>query len=108
MIPNDQGSAGQLWLRGDEIEWSDVFQHPLRGPHCEGLSPIFEFARIETVLFSFEGSDPHVPLTDLRKMPARVIVSKVDTSILENCIEKNFHVPNMKSGPPAEGGCNFE
>ena len=32
----------------------------------------------------------------------------VDTSILENCIEKNFHVPNMKSGPPAEGGCNFE
>jgi hypothetical protein len=33
---------------------------------------------------------------------------EVDTSILENCIEKNFHVPNMKSGPPAEGGCNFE
>ena len=32
----------------------------------------------------------------------------VDTSILENCIKKNFHVPNMKSGPPAEGGCNFE
>ena len=41
------------------------FQHPLRGPHCEGLSPMFEFARIETVLFSFEGSDPHVPLPDL-------------------------------------------
>ena len=26
---------------------------------------MFEFARIETVLFSFEGSDPHVPLPDL-------------------------------------------
>jgi len=38
----------------------------------------------------------------------RVSMRLVDTSILENCIEKNFHVPNMKSGPPAEGGCNFE
>jgi hypothetical protein len=35
-------------------------------------------------------------------------VRSIDTSILENCIEKNFHVPNMKSGQPAEGGCNFE
>jgi hypothetical protein len=35
-------------------------------------------------------------------------VRSTGTSILENCIEKNFHVPNMKSGPPAEGGCNFE
>ena len=38
----------------------------------------------------------------------RVCMRLVDTSILENCIKKNFHVPNMKSGPPAEGGCNFE
>ena len=85
------------------------FQHPLRGPHCEGLSPMSEFARIETVLFSFEGSDPHASLSDpFKRMPARVCMRPVDTSILENCIEKNFHVPNMKSGPPAEGGCNFE
>jgi len=41
------------------------FQHPLRGPHSEGLSPMLEFARVETVLFSFEGSDPHVPVPDL-------------------------------------------
>jgi hypothetical protein len=37
-----------------------------------------------------------------------VNVRRVGSSILENCIMKNFHVPNMKSGPPAEGGCNFE
>jgi hypothetical protein len=84
------------------------FQHPLRGPHCEGLSPIREFARVETVLFSFEGSDPHVPLPDLLNDAGTEKREEVDTSILENCIEKNFHVPNMKSGPPAEGGCNFE
>ena len=29
-------------------------------------------------------------------------------SIFENCIVKNIHVPNMKSGPYAEYGCNFE
>ena len=29
-------------------------------------------------------------------------------SILENCIEKNIHVPNMKSGPHDECGCNFD
>ena len=28
--------------------------------------------------------------------------------IFENCIEKNFHVPNMKSGPCEEHGCNFK
>jgi hypothetical protein len=84
------------------------FQHPLRGTHRECLSTMLEFARVETVLFSFEGSDPHVPLPDLHTIPARVCMRLVDTSILENCIEKNFHVPNMKSGPPAEGGCNFE
>jgi hypothetical protein len=28
--------------------------------------------------------------------------------IFENCIEKNFHVPNMKSGPREERGCNFD
>jgi hypothetical protein len=84
------------------------FQHPLRGPHCEGLSPTLEFARVETVLFSFEGSDPHVPCSGSHTMPAPEMREEVDTSILENCIEKNFHVPNMKSGPPAEGGCNFE
>ena len=83
------------------------FQHPLRGTHCECLSINLEFARDETVLFSFEGSDPHVPLPDLDDA-GTAIVRPVDTSILENCIEKNFHVPNMKSGPPAEGGCNFE
>jgi hypothetical protein len=37
------------------------FQHPLRGAHRECLSITLEFARVETVLFSFEGSDPHVP-----------------------------------------------
>jgi hypothetical protein len=63
---------------------------------------------IETVLFSFEGSDPHVPLPDLLNDAGTEKREEVDTSILENCIEKNFHVPNMKSGPPAEGGCNFE
>jgi hypothetical protein len=94
------------------------FQHPLRGPHCEGLSPRTNFvkkfapmlglARVETVLFSFEGSDPHVPLPDLLNDAGTEKREEVDTSILENCIEKNFHVPNMKSGPPAEGGCNFE
>ena len=84
-----------------------MFQHPLRGPHSEGLSLMLEFARVETVLFSFEGSDPHVPFARfIRSGQRRTWV--VDTSILENCIEKNFHVPNMKSGPPAEGGCNFE
>jgi hypothetical protein len=85
-----------------------MFQHPLRGPHSEGLSPMLEFARVETVLFSFEGSDPHVPLPDLLNDAGTEKREEVDTSILENCIEKNFHVPNMKSGPPAEGGCNFE
>jgi hypothetical protein len=84
-----------------------MFQHPLRGPHSEGLSPVLEFARVETVLFSFEGSDPHVPFAGFIRSRQR-IAWEVDTSILENCIEKNFHVPNMKSGPPAEGGCNFE
>jgi len=69
---------------------------------------MLEFARVETVLFSFEGSDPHVPLPDLSNDAGTGIREEVDTSILENCIEKNFHVPNMKSGPPAEGGCNFE
>jgi len=93
------------------------FKHPLRGPHCEGLSrrtnfvqkfaPMLEFARVETVLFSFEGSDPHVPFAGFIRSRQRM-AWEVDTSILENCIEKNFHVPNMKSGPPAEGGCNFE
>ena len=24
---------------------------------------------------------------------------RVDTSFFENCIEKNFHVPNMRAGP---------
>ena len=85
-----------------------MFQHPLRGPHSEGLSLMLEFARVETVLFSFEGSDPHVPLPDLSNDAGTEKREEVDTSILENCIEKNFHVPNMKSGPPAEGGCNFE
>jgi len=28
--------------------------------------------------------------------------------IFENCIKKNFHVPNMKSGPREERGCNFD
>jgi hypothetical protein len=52
-----------------------MFQHPLRGTHSECLSPglnfvkkfvpMFRFAGIETVLFSFEGSDPHVPVPDL-------------------------------------------
>jgi hypothetical protein len=86
-----------------------MFQHPLRGTHSECLSLMSEFARVETVLFSFEGSDPHASLPDpFKRMPARVCMRSVDTSILENCIKKNFHVPNMKSGPPAEGGCNFE
>jgi hypothetical protein len=86
-----------------------MFQHPLRGGHSDRLSLTIEFARLETVLFSFEGSDPHAPLPDpFKRMPARVCMRSVDTSILENCIKKNFHVPNMKSGPPAEGGCNFE
>ena len=84
-----------------------MFQHPLRGTHCECLSLTFRFAGVETVLFSFEGSDPHVPSPDLHDFGA-AIVRYVDASILENCIKKNFHVPNMKSGPPAEGGCNFE
>jgi hypothetical protein len=84
------------------------FQHPLRGTHSECLSLTLEFARVETVLFSFEGSDPHVPLPDLLNDAGTEKREEVDTSILENCIEKNFHVPNMKSGPPAEGGCNFE
>ena len=106
MIPDDQGSAGQFWLRGDEIEWSDVSAFAAR-PSQEGLSPMLEFARVETVLFSFEGSDPHVPLPDLHDAGTG-FRERVDSSILENCIEKNFHVPNMKSGPPAEGGCNFE
>ena len=68
MIPNDQGSAGQLWLRGDEIEWSDVFSI-----RCAALTMrVSEYVihrrsrkghtmRHQTVLFSFEGSDPHVP-----------------------------------------------
>jgi hypothetical protein len=42
-----------------------MFQHPLRGLHSEGLSPMLGLARVETVLFSFEGSDPHVPVPDL-------------------------------------------
>jgi hypothetical protein len=107
MIPNDQGSAGQLWLRGDEIEWSDVFSI-----RCAALTVrVFHQCRVrsvETVLFSFEGSDPHVLLPDLLNDAGTEKREEVDTSILENCIEKNFHVPNMKSGPPAEGGCNFE
>jgi len=84
------------------------FQHPLRGTHSECLSPMLEFARVETVLFSFEGSDPHVSFAGSSKISTTNMREEVDTSILENCIEKNFHVPNMKSGPPAEGGCNFE
>jgi len=29
-------------------------------------------------------------------------------SFLENCIEKNFHVPNMRAGPCAEHGLQFQ
>jgi hypothetical protein len=68
MIPDDQGSAGHLWLRGDEIGWSDVFSI-----RCAALTMrVSEYViqrrsrkghtmRHQTVLFSFEGSDPHVP-----------------------------------------------
>ena len=76
---------------------------------------ILELARVETVLFSFEGAGSHVPFSDRGEFLNEIHPNakdgqreSVDTSILENCIEKNFHVPNMKSGPPAEGGCNFE
>jgi hypothetical protein len=63
-----------------------------------------------TVLFSFEGADLEpcdadlVQKTRCRSRPS----SWGRPSILENCIEKNIHVPNMKSGPHAECGCNFE
>src|ERR1700736_1067561 len=50
---------------------------------------------VGTALFSFEGTDNRV----------RAIH---ESSYLENCIEKNFHVPNMRAGPCASMDCNFK
>jgi hypothetical protein len=56
------------------------------------------FARADrkTALFSFEGANPESGPA-LWKEQADSLGRRV-ASILENCIEKNFHVPNMKSG----------
>jgi len=79
----------------------DEFRSEIR-PYCSSS------LEHETVLFSFEGAGSHVSVLGSHSDAATEQRERVDTSILENCIEKNFHVPNMKSGPPAEGGCNFE
>jgi len=85
------------------------FQHPLRGPHREGLS-LTARVRSSTRLYCSALRAPALTFRSRISMDdaGTEVRESVDTSILENCIEKNFHVPNMKSGPPAEGGCNFE
>ncbi len=51
--------------------------------------------RAKTVLLSFEGMNPRADLrsTNRNRNPSVHILM-----IVENCIEKNFHVPNMKAG----------
>jgi hypothetical protein len=72
----------KVWLRRSARR---VFQRRLRGSRYEGQPPSHD--RVRTImtgsaLFSFEGTT--------RK--SHVLLN------LENCIEKNFHVSNMKSG----------
>jgi hypothetical protein len=51
-------------------------------------------ADAETALFSFEGATLSPGVSRREQPDART----ARLQILENCIEKNFHVPNMKSG----------
>ena len=71
----------------------------MRGPHLEGL-PQDDRRKpfVGTALFSFEGAAlDSEPLFLLRM--GRPASRGVTYSHLENCIEKNFHVPNMRAGP---------
>jgi hypothetical protein len=64
-----------------------------------------------TALFSFEGVDLEALVSiQCRQARMRTITPLRESPplIFENCIEKNFHVPNMKSGPCEEHGCNFD
>ena len=59
----------------------------------------FEGMNLDTTRFAHAGFVPSDAIgNDERSCPL----------IFENCIEKNFHVPNMKSGPCEEHGCNFK
>jgi hypothetical protein len=74
------------------------FQLRLRGPRTRVSRktigpPVGPF--VGTALFSFEG-------TAIARCAVR------ESSYLENCIEKNFHVPNMRAGPCAEHGLQFQ
>jgi hypothetical protein len=65
-----------------------------------------------TALFSFEGMNLDAILTDhlgVNLGDSFMYRQRISVSLIfENCIEKNFHVPNMKSGPCEEHGCNFK
>ena len=50
-------------------------------------------------LFSFEGLNLEALRFALIFCDAIAGARRVDTSFFENCIEKNFHVPNMRAGP---------
>ena len=99
----------ELRIRG--ATFSDVVCAPraIGVPTEAGFNPPASFNKMpgrQTALFSFEGTSL-VARFEFRMISIEQSESRV-ASILENCIEKNFHVPNMKSGPCEEHGCNFK
>ena len=87
----------------------------LRVSRRDGFQPSFAHFRVtrETVHVGIPGDDKIVgrPTVNLYCSALRECNSDVTHSNLENCIEKNFHVSNMRAVRirvrPA-CGCNFE
>jgi hypothetical protein len=79
--------------RSEEAKWSNDHERPsdevearkgaaFSGLHCLALR-VQTSKRYDSLIFC----------------DAIAGARRVDTSFLENCIEKNFHVPNMRAGP---------
>jgi len=128
-----QGSSRSFERGTDEKKRPDAFQHRLRGPRHEGhrmrLPEFSSSARSEEAKWSSDHerlsdeadrrkgaiSGLHCSALRVRK-PARDSLGNEaialrrfsESSYLENCIEKNFHVPNMRAGPCAEHGLQFQ